>query len=142
MKTFANFKLARLLIPDLDLTCQRYLRSCEPLFASEVEKETTTNAVNNFRNGIGKLAQSRLVELDQKEPNSWLENIWLNKAYLEYREPSMINVNWWCQFKDAFDAQEQLLTHPPPKGVLSEYQIDRAARLTAGLLDFNNSLNK
>jgi carnitine O-acetyltransferase len=102
----------------------------------------TIDAVTNFQNGIGKLAQSRLLELNVTAPNSWLEDIWLNKAYLEYREPSMINVNWWCQFKDAADAQENLLKHPPPKGVLSEYQIDRAARLTAGVLDFNDELNK
>lgn len=142
MKTFTNFNLPRLPIPDLEQTCQRYLKSCDPLFASALEKSKTIDAVNNFKNGIGKVAQSRLLELDRTEENSWLEKIWLNKAYLEYREPSMINVNWWCQFKDAFDVQDRLLIHPPPKGVLSEYQIERAARLTAGLLDFNDSLNK
>ena len=142
MKTFKNFSLPRLPIPDLEQTCQRYLKSCEPLFASKSDESNTINAVNNFKNGLGKIAQSRLKELDKKEKNSWLEEIWLNKAYLEYREPSMINVNWWCQFKDAFDFEQRLLTHRPPKGVLTEYQIERAARLTAGLLDFNDSLNK
>jgi hypothetical protein len=29
-----------------------------------------------------------------------LDQIWLNKAYLEWREPSLINVNWWAEFKD------------------------------------------
>ena len=80
MKTFANFKLPRLPIPDLEQTCQRYLKSCEPLFASEKDKSNTIQAVNNFKNGIGKVTQSRLLELDKKEKNSWLEEIWLNKA--------------------------------------------------------------
>jgi carnitine O-acetyltransferase len=73
--------------------------------------------------------------------NSWLEDIWLNKAYLEWREPSLINVNWWCQFIDHPKQPQDLLTHPPPKNVLTDFQITRAAGLVASLLDFKKILD-
>ena len=73
--------------------------------------------------------------------NSWLEDIWLNKGYLEWREPSLINVNWWCQFIDHPKHPKRLLTYPPPKNVVTDFQIERAAGLVASLLDFKAILD-
>lgn len=70
--------------------------------------------------------------------NSWLEEIWLNKGYLEWREPSLINVNWWCQFVDHPNHPKDLLSKPPPKGVLTTFQIQRAAGLISNMLNFKD----
>jgi hypothetical protein len=53
----------------------------------------------------------------------------------------MINVNWWCQLVDSYDLDKQMLVHTPPKGVITEVQIDRAAKLIASLLDFKRLLD-
>jgi carnitine O-acetyltransferase len=52
-----------------------------------------------------------------------LDEIWLNKAYLEWREPSLINVNWWAEFKDHPKHDLLILKKPLPAGVLSSFQV-------------------
>ncbi|KAJ3309967.1 hypothetical protein HDV04_005469 [Boothiomyces sp. JEL0838] len=142
-QTFANQdKVPRLPIPTLENLEQKYLKSCQPLLSKE-DYEKTESIVKEFlsKDGFGTTLQERLVEYEKKEPHSWLEKIWLQKAYLEWREPSMINVNWWCQLVDHPEHQLDLLTKPPPKGVLTSFQIKRAAGLITNLLNFNDMLN-
>ncbi|RKP26829.1 acyltransferase ChoActase/COT/CPT [Syncephalis pseudoplumigaleata] len=132
-------KLPRLPIPSLEETSQRYLRSLVPLLTPE-EYRRSEAAVQEFikPHGLGEELQHRLQQLEQTSPHSWLEDIWLNKAYLEWREPSMINVNWWAQFTDGPSG----LFHPaPPRGEFTAFQIRRAASFTSGLLDINDQLN-
>jgi len=54
----------------------------------------------------------------------------------------MINVNWWCQFKDHPKHDLRLLKKPPPRGVMSSFQIQRAAGLISNLLNFRDMLNR
>ncbi|KAI8836573.1 acyltransferase ChoActase/COT/CPT [Chytridium lagenaria] len=120
--TFENQdKVLRLPIPPLKQTAEKYLKSCKPLLSSE-DFAKTTAAVNEFvkEGGYGEVLQSRLAEVDKSAPNSWLEDIWLKKAYLEWREPSMIN----------------LLATPPPKGEITEFQIQRASGFIHRLLEY------
>ncbi|KAL1923113.1 uncharacterized protein VTP21DRAFT_9489 [Calcarisporiella thermophila] len=140
-KTFANqAKLPRLPIPSLRETSDRYLRSLIPLLSQE-EYKTTEQAVNEFLQprGIGEKLQARLQELDKKVPYSWLEDIWLKKAYLEWRVPTMINVNWWDQFRDPNNG---VLKKPPPHGQTSELQLKRAAGFVSTLLEVCDSINR
>ncbi|KAI9345268.1 acyltransferase ChoActase/COT/CPT [Obelidium mucronatum] len=123
----------RLPIQPLEATCARYLESCKPLLTQE-EFEKTTAAVQTFSRsgGFGDVLQERLRQLDATEQNSWLENIWLNKAYLEWREPSLINVNWWCQLADPKGG----LVKTPEESPVTDFQLQRASQLISNMLDF------
>ncbi|KAI9341030.1 acyltransferase ChoActase/COT/CPT [Zopfochytrium polystomum] len=138
--TFANQSIIpRLPIPPLPQTTAKYLESCRPLL-SDADFARTKAAVENFARtgGFGEVLQQRLHELDAQTENSWLEDIWLNKAYLEWREPSLINVNWWCQFKD----HPKGLVPKPKDGGVTEFQLERASGLISSLLDFKTLIDK
>ncbi|CAG8572345.1 2336_t:CDS:10, partial [Acaulospora morrowiae] len=139
-KTFSNQKdIPRLPIPTLQETAERYKKTLIPLLSTQ-DYNRAAVAVDEFMKsgGLAEILQARLHELDKIEPNNWIETIWLNKAYLEWREPSLINVNWWLEFNDP---KTGILETPPPKGQVSELQIDRAAGLINNLLDFNDKIN-
>ncbi|KAF9572347.1 Carnitine O-acetyltransferase mitochondrial [Mortierella alpina] len=138
--TFQNqSKIPRLPIPSLAETAARYKKSLLPIL-SEAELARAEKAVDEFikPGGLGETLQGRLHEMDRTEKNSWLETIWLNKGYLEWREPSMINVNWWAQFKDSPHFN---LEQAPARGVVSDVQIQRAANYASSLLTFNDLVN-
>ncbi|KAF9969969.1 Carnitine O-acetyltransferase mitochondrial [Actinomortierella ambigua] len=140
-KTFQNQSIIpRLPIPSLAETAARYKRSLLPIL-SEADYTRAEKAVDEFvkPGGLGDTLQTRLKEMDRTEKNSWLETIWLNKGYLEWREPSMINVNWWAQFKDSptFNLEQS-----PAHGVISDVQLQRAANYTSSLLNFNDKVNQ
>ncbi|KAJ3026499.1 UNVERIFIED_CONTAM: hypothetical protein HDU68_005535 [Siphonaria sp. JEL0065] len=135
--TYASVQ--RLPIPALEATCARYLESCKPLLTKQ-ELERTTAAVQTFSRsgGFGDVLQNRLKALDAKEEHSWLENIWLQKAYLEWREPSLINVNWWCQLVDPVDG----LVKTPPESPITDFQLKRAAGFISNMLDFKGLVDQ
>ncbi|KAG0303987.1 hypothetical protein BGZ98_006057 [Dissophora globulifera] len=132
-------KVPRLPIPSLAETAARYKKSLLPIL-NEADLSRAEKAVDEFvkPGGLGETLQSRLHEMDKIEKNSWLETIWLNKGYLEWREPSMINVNWWAQFKDSPTFN---LDQAPPRGTISDAQLQRAANYTSSLLNFNDLVN-
>nr|CAG8564833.1 11735_t:CDS:10 [Entrophospora candida] len=139
IKTFSNQdKLPHLPIPTLQDTATRYKKSLLPLL-SQADYNRAAAAVDEFvkKDGLGEKLQARLHELYNIEPN-WLDKIWLDKAYLEWREPSLINVNWWCEFVDPVDG---ILKQPPPKGQVSDFQINRMTGLISNLLSFNDIIN-
>ncbi|KAG0002293.1 Carnitine O-acetyltransferase mitochondrial [Entomortierella chlamydospora] len=139
-KSFQNqHKLPRLPIPSLAETAARYKKSLIPIL-SESDLARAEKAVDEFvkPGGLGETLQNRLHDMDRTEKNSWLETIWLNKGYLEWREPSMINVNWWSQFRDSPTFN---LEQAPARGVISDVQIQRAANYTSSLLNFNDLVN-
>ncbi|KAI7826128.1 acyltransferase ChoActase/COT/CPT [Gamsiella multidivaricata] len=139
-KSFQNqSRLPRLPIPSLAETAARYKKSLVPIL-SETDFSRAEKAVDEFikPGGLGETLQSRLHDLDKTEKHSWLETIWLNKGYLEWREPSMINVNWWAQFKDSPTFN---LEQAPARGVVSDVQIQRAANYASSLLTFNDHVN-
>ncbi|CAG8525256.1 16622_t:CDS:2, partial [Acaulospora colombiana] len=139
-KTFSNQNvLPRLPIPTLQETAERYKKSLIPLLSTQ-DYNKAVAAVDEFmkEGGLAEILQKRLHELDKIEPNNWIETIWLNKAYLEWREPTLINVNWWLEFDDP---KTGILETPPPRGQVSELQIDRAAWIINNLLNFNDIIN-
>ncbi|OMH86080.1 Carnitine O-acetyltransferase [Zancudomyces culisetae] len=142
--TFDNQDLLpKLPIPTLKQTAERYLKTLEPLQTKD-EFRDSTHAVNSFisnNGGLGPILQQRLFEYSKSQKKSWLENIWLNKAYLEYREPCYLNVNWYATIAEPPGAQM-----PKPsevkKGVHTAFQLQRASVLINHLLDFNDKLNQ
>ncbi|TPX34563.1 hypothetical protein SmJEL517_g02819 [Synchytrium microbalum] len=145
VKTFSQqSKVPRLPIPSLAESTSKYLASFEPFHPKGSDQYNNLNQiVQDFckPDGLGTTLQSRLIEYEKTQPNSWLEEIWLKYAYLMWRYPSMINVNWWCQFRDHPGQPPELLSKPPPKGVLSAFQIQRAAGLIQNTLTFKESID-
>ncbi|KAJ1951386.1 hypothetical protein FBU59_000184 [Linderina macrospora] len=140
--TFSNqSRLPRLPIPTLKDTATRYLRSLQPLL-NPADYARSEKAVSEFigPTGLGPVLQQRLQQVDAASPYSWLEDIWLKKAYLEWREPSYINVNWFAAIADNpdFPVTDETLAAQR----VSAVQIARAARLVVHVLEFNDSLNR
>ena len=77
-------KLPSLPLPDLEDTCQRYLRSVRPLVNDEEFAETVRHT-NLFRHGVGKELQTKLQKLASTSRN-WLAQWWYD-LYLDYRGP-------------------------------------------------------
>ncbi|RCH98378.1 hypothetical protein CU098_007392 [Rhizopus stolonifer] len=141
-KTFSNqSKLPRLPIPKLQSTAARYKRSLLPLLSAS-EHAQVSKKIDTFvqPQGLGEKLQERLHALDEKETAlglNWLDRLWLKKGYLEYRIPTLINVNWWNQFRDP----ESGLGQGGPEGQVTEFQLDRSASMIAGLIDYSNRVN-
>ncbi|RCI06248.1 hypothetical protein CU098_008099 [Rhizopus stolonifer] len=96
--TFSNqARLPRLPIPALESTQERYKRSLLPLLSQADYERVSTTIDHFFKSELSSTLQKRLQDLDA---DNWLDQLWLKKAYLEYRIPTLINVNWWNQFQD------------------------------------------
>lgn len=79
--------LPRLPLPDLEGTLELYLTSARP-FLSEDQLEHTSNAIREFREGVGRHLQQRLVDrtLDPQIDN-WQHDLQVNRIYLNRRDP-------------------------------------------------------
>lgn len=84
--------LPSLPVPSLEESLNKYLESVKP-FANEEEYKKTEEIVKKFQNGIGEKLHQKLLER-AKEKRNWLEEWWLNVAYLDVRIPSQLNVNF------------------------------------------------
>ncbi|KAJ1824259.1 hypothetical protein GGH91_000824 [Coemansia sp. RSA 2671] len=141
LSTFANQqRLPRLPVPALEDTVGRYLKSVRPLL-SAAEYSQTERAASTFTKDseLGPILQRRLLKVDAEAPHSWLEDIWLKKAYLEWRDPSYINVNWFALLADNPDFP---LATDAARGRPTPVQIGRAARLITHMLEMNEALNR
>uniref|UniRef100_A0A672RLH4 Peroxisomal carnitine O-octanoyltransferase n=1 Tax=Sinocyclocheilus grahami TaxID=75366 RepID=A0A672RLH4_SINGR len=79
-------------VPDLHDSLNKYLHAVKP-FASEEEFQATEAIVKRFEEGIGQQLQQKLLRRAKSRSN-WLEDWWLDTAYLEARIPSQLNVNF------------------------------------------------
>lgn len=133
-------QLPRLPIPTLEETATRYLKSLEPLLSKE-EFAASQKAVSEFisPSGLGPVLQQRLQAVDKAAPYSWLEDIWLKKAYLEWRDPSYINVNWAALIGD--NGVQLLPTSAIKPGQVTDLQVSRAARVISNMLEANEQIN-
>ncbi|KAK2488635.1 hypothetical protein MC885_008000 [Smutsia gigantea] len=84
--------LPSLPVPSLEESLKKYLESVKP-FANEEEYKKTEEIVQKFQSGIGKTLHQKLLERAKGRRN-WLEEWWLNVAYLDVRIPSQLNVNF------------------------------------------------
>ncbi|XP_062955916.1 peroxisomal carnitine O-octanoyltransferase isoform X2 [Cynocephalus volans] len=84
--------LPSLPVPSLEDSLKKYLESVKP-FANEEEYKKTEEIVKKFQNGIGEKLHQKLLERAKGKRN-WLEEWWLNVAYLDVRIPSQLNVNF------------------------------------------------
>ncbi|XP_054420077.1 peroxisomal carnitine O-octanoyltransferase isoform X2 [Pteronotus mesoamericanus] len=84
--------LPSLPVPPLEESLKKYLESVKP-FATKEEYKKTEEIVQKFQNGIGKKLHQKLLERAKGKRN-WLEEWWLNVAYLDVRAPAQLNVNF------------------------------------------------
>ncbi|KIK10045.1 hypothetical protein K443DRAFT_47 [Laccaria amethystina LaAM-08-1] len=146
-------KLPRLPVPDLRKTLNKYLTSVEPfLLEDELRGGMSFNSAyalrkkwaDEFESGIGAVLQERLVALDRFSPNNWLDdNFWIDKAYLEWRAPLLVNSNWWLAFHE-----DSMIPQSAVKGETNNnrvgttfWQVRRAAWLIHRMLDFKEKLD-
>jgi hypothetical protein len=85
--------------------------------------------------------------LDKASPNNWLDdNIWLKKAYHEWRAPLIVNSNWWLSFVNDSTVPKDVLSGKDASSVggteITPWQIRRAAWLTYRLVDFKGQLDR
>ncbi|KAG6888425.1 hypothetical protein C0992_008505 [Termitomyces sp. T32_za158] len=156
--------LPRLPVPDLRQTLDRYLASLEPLLLEDerLGKSSFESAYSlrcklaqSFESGIGKLLQERLhgpppsvflhQALDRASSSNWLDdNFWMQKAYLEWRAPLLINSNWWLAFHDDHLIPQGALTGESSdnRAGITLWQVRRAAWLIYRVLEFKGKLDE
>ncbi|KAG8443192.1 hypothetical protein GDO86_011848 [Hymenochirus boettgeri] len=102
-------------VPTLEESLSKYCDAVKP-FLNQEEYEQTYRTVKAFECGIGKELHQKLLQRARMKRN-WLEEWWLNTAYLDVRMPSQLNVN--------FGGPAPYLEHywPPEKGT----QLERAS---------------
>ena len=118
----------------------------------------------DFENGLGKVLQERLhgelfnsysqsrsllsaEALDKASPNNWLDdNIWLKKAYHEWRAPLIVHSNWWLSFRNDSNIPLDIQVDPSkdeiPGTGITRWQVRRAAWLTHRSLEFKGRLER
>ncbi|NWZ72304.1 OCTC octanoyltransferase, partial [Acrocephalus arundinaceus] len=106
--------LPSLPVPPLDESLSKYLDAVKP-FINQEEYQRTEDIVKKFENGIGKELHQKLLERAKMRRN-WLEDWWLNVAYLDLRISTQIHCN--------IGGPGPYIEHcwPPKEGT----QIDRA----------------
>lgn len=140
-----------------------------PLYASRAGR--TVEEVRRMRykyaeeflapGGLGRRLQQRLIgehkvalsrdvsnsmrpypDLDNASPNNWLnDTIWMKVAYLEQRDPLVVNSNWWLMLENDVTVPEGIRngTHVEAQAC-RKWQIRRAAWLTKRFLDYRDLL--
>lgn len=79
-------------VPSLEGTLSKYLEAVRP-FTTEVEFKNTAAIAKQFGDGVGRDLHQKLLQRAKSQRN-WLEDWWLNAAYLEVRMPSQLHVNF------------------------------------------------
>ncbi|KAH3903228.1 probable Putative mitochondrial carnitine O-acetyltransferase [Saccharomycodes ludwigii] len=132
-----NKKLARLPVPDLKDTLQRYLARLEPLQEAHQHEATVRAVLSNENIHKLKILQNKLLEYDHEldiETNgesSYIEQFWFD-AYLEYDASVVFNVNPFFQLQD----------DPTLLSTDKDVQIKRSAKLVLSMLKFVREIRK
>ncbi|KAI7892820.1 acyltransferase ChoActase/COT/CPT [Mucor mucedo] len=94
--------LPKLPVPALSATLQKYLQSVRPLL-DDAEFKKTEQAAKDFEapGGLGVQLQERLqARANDPKIVNWMEDWWLDQAYMGYRDPVVIYVSYFFLFKD------------------------------------------
>ncbi|KAH9983330.1 acyltransferase ChoActase/COT/CPT [Russula compacta] len=124
--------LPRLPVPNLHQTLSKYLQSLVPLLQEDEARGGALwqPALQERRRWADEF--ERGLSLDKSSPRNWLDdNIWLKKAYHEWRLPLLIHSNWWLAFFN-----DDCI----PEHVLREPASSKLVQLTFRHLEFKDSL--
>lgn len=125
--TFAGQdKLPKLPIPELELTCQRYLEALRPLQTPREHAESE-HAVREFLRSDGPELQEKLKKYAQGK-TSYIEQFWYD-SYLNFDNPVVLNLNPFFLLED----------DPTPA---RNDQVTRAASLVVSSLRFIRAVRR
>ncbi|KAI9264326.1 acyltransferase ChoActase/COT/CPT [Phascolomyces articulosus] len=118
--------LPKLPVPALGATMAKYLKSVKAV-VSEEEYKRTEAAVQEFQtSGMGAKLQERLVKhASNPQVVNWLDEWWLEAAYMGYRDPVVIYVSYFFYYKD---------------DKLRKLPAQRAAAITTAALEFKKQV--
>ncbi|MFE7772417.1 choline/carnitine O-acyltransferase [Streptomyces sp. NPDC057445] len=118
--------LPRVPLPTLEASCERFLAWCAPLLTAEERAATEAEVAAFLRpGGPGRVLHAALEEYDATEGvQSWLDTFWPYR-YLGRRDRIALNANFFFLFQDSGQAQ-----------------VERAAGLIAGALDYKRQLDR
>jgi len=120
--------LPRLPVPPLQQTLEKFLRSAKPVLSPDEMTQAIKLSEDFLKPGSVGHKLQKMLEDRAKNTVNWLEEWWLDVAYLEYRLPSTIHVNPGVTF------QAQNFS-----GI--EDQLRYASRLIAGILDYKEMVD-
>ncbi|KAG0051586.1 hypothetical protein BGZ90_006725 [Linnemannia elongata] len=133
--------LPKLPVPTLEETIAKYLKTIEPLTTSE-ELERSKELAKDFLKpgGLGRTLQQRLLDVDRAAPDNWLDDTWwISKAYHEWREPLLVNSNWYILMRNEYNHPTEF--YPTVENpAYTTFQVKRAAHLAQQLLDYIDTL--
>ena len=105
---------------------------------------TFTGSVHYLLTAINdKLIIVHALALDKVSPHNWLDdNFWINKAYLEWRAPLLVNSNWWLAFHDDPTIPTSALSGETNnnRAGTTFWQIRRSAWLIHRMLQFKGNI--
>lgn len=118
--------LPRVPLPTLEASCERFLAWSAPLLTAEERAATEAEVAAFLRpDGPGRVLHAALEEYDGTEGvHSWLDTFWPYR-YLGRRDRIALNANFFFLFQDT-----------------GQGQLDRAAGLVAGALNYKRQLDE
>lgn len=87
--------LPKLPVPELKSTLEKLYISLLPFAANPIALQ---ESIESFSKTLGAKLQSRLklhAERETKEHGNWLDRWWFRYAYHAWREPLIVNSNWY-----------------------------------------------
>lgn len=93
-KTFSRQnEVPRLPLPTVEATVEKYLQTVEPYATNSAELEATRKAARDFLEDPEVKRRQQVLEKLKNAQVSWLENLWLNVGYHQWRAALPINSN-------------------------------------------------
>ncbi|KAG9072821.1 hypothetical protein KI688_000599 [Linnemannia hyalina] len=133
--------LPKLPVPTLEETIAKYLKTIEPLTTPD-ELERNKELAKDFLKpgGLGRTLQQRLLDVDRAAPDNWLDDTWwISKAYHEWREPLLVNSNWYILMRNEYNHPTEFYS-TVENPAYTTFQVKRAAHLAQQLLDYIDTL--
>lgn len=94
MSTFSRqHEVPRLPLPSLEQTVEKYLKTVEPYAATREEFERTKLAAQQFLGDKEVHRRQQALEKLAKDKVSWMEDMWLDVGYLQWRAALPVNSN-------------------------------------------------
>ncbi|PLW11847.1 hypothetical protein PCANC_11710 [Puccinia coronata f. sp. avenae] len=128
-----------------------YLRSIAPIllqssgadFEEEYQRRQAWANELCAPGGLGERLQNRLIDIDRRSPNNWLDdNYWIKLAYHSDRSPLPVNSNWWILLKHDRDIPTSVIESVPEPGRFTDWQLRRAATLIHRFMIFKGMLDR
>ena len=92
--------LPRLPVPSLQDTVERFLPTALPLAETPEEEDSLRHACRDFTDQAQHLQERLLQKASSSPSSSWLQLWWNTLAYLQFRDPVVMNVSYFFNLPD------------------------------------------